>query len=431
MENTLNFNPNPSTIMHIDLNSCFATVEQQANPYLRGKPIAVAAYPTPNGCILAPSIEAKECGVKTGMRVKDGKLLCPSLIILESDPWKYRNVHLALRRLLSNYTSDFYPKSIDEFVLNLEGCPCLRSEKLEVRSKQSLLLRSKMLEVGNEIKKKIREEIGDWLTVSVGIAPNRFLAKLASGLKKPDGLEEISSGNFFEVYSNLSLTDLPYIKMRNAIRLNSVGIYSVLDFYGAALWKLKAAFQSVNGYYWYLRLRGWEIDNVEFGRRSYGNSYALPKPLATLEELSPILSKLVEKIGFRLRRAGYAARGIHVAVGYRDGSLWHKGISFDKNLFDSREIYQKALRILSQSLYQRPVRDLAVSVFGLRKRKNLQLDLFEDVVKREKAVEAADTINERWGDFVITSARMLGTQDKVPDRIAFGGIKELEEFTLL
>src|SRR3989344_9426821 len=178
VKSDLDFNSKSSTILHIDLNSCFATIEQQANPHLRGKPIAVAAYTTANGCILAPSIEAKKYGVRTGMRVKDGKILCPSLIILASDPWKYRNVHLALRKLLSQYTSDLYPKSIDEFVLNLEGFPSL--------------VASSMQQVASEIKQRIKTEIGEWLTVSIGIAPNRFLAKLASGLHKPDGLDEIN-----------------------------------------------------------------------------------------------------------------------------------------------------------------------------------------------------------------------------------------------
>ena len=117
----LDFNSKPSTVMHIDLNSCFATIEQQANPLLRGRPIAVAAYTTPSGCIVAPSIEAKKFGIKVGMRVREGKLLCPGLIILSPDPEKYRNVHIALRKILSDYTNNFFPKSIDEFVLNLEG----------------------------------------------------------------------------------------------------------------------------------------------------------------------------------------------------------------------------------------------------------------------------------------------------------------------
>src|SRR5476651_1297305 len=119
----LPFNPKPSTIMWIDLNSCFATIEQQANPKLRGKPVAVAAYNSPAGCIVAPSVEAKRLGIKTGMRVKDGMMLCKDLIVLSPDPMKYRNVHLGLKKIFSDYTDKLTPKSIDEFVLNLEGYP--------------------------------------------------------------------------------------------------------------------------------------------------------------------------------------------------------------------------------------------------------------------------------------------------------------------
>src|SRR5664279_4177041 len=114
----MEFNGAPSYIMHIDLNSCFATIEQQANPFLRGKPIAVAAFATDKACILAASVEAKRLGIKTGMGVADGKLIYPKLVVLTPDPWKYRNIHLKLRSLISNYTNDFAPKSIDEFVLN-------------------------------------------------------------------------------------------------------------------------------------------------------------------------------------------------------------------------------------------------------------------------------------------------------------------------
>lgn len=411
----LSFNPKLSTIMHMDLNSCFATIEQQANPHLRGKPVVVAAYTTPSGCIVAPSVEAKRLGIKVGMRVKEGKLLCPDLIVLAPDPWKYRNVHMSLRRIVSEYTSNFSPKSIDEFVLNMEGYPVYRKG---------------MLKLAREIKRRIKAEVGDWLTVSVGIAPNRFLAKTGASLHKPDGLDEINKDNYADVYSKLSLTDLCGIKERNAIRLNNMGIYGVLDFYNAPLWKLKAAFSSILGYYWYLRLRGWEIDDVEFARRSYGNSFALPKPLQTVEELSPVLSKLVEKMGARLRHAGYKAKGVHLSLGYRDWSFWHKGAITSKVLFDSRDIYKEAFRLLCRAPYTKPVRQLAVSCFNLLKHSELQMELFEDVVKKEKIVEAVDKVNERWGHFVITPARMLETGGVVIDRIAFGGVKELEEFTL-
>ena len=413
--NTLPFNSKPSTIMHIDLNSCFATIEQQANPLLRNKPIAVAAYDTPSGCIVAPSVEAKELGIKVGMRVKDGRLIYPGLVVLTPDPWKYRSVHLKLRNLISNFTDDFSPKSIDEFYLNLEGYPCLKVNTIH--------------EVAKRIKQKIKEDIGEYITVSVGIGPSRFLAKTASNLHKPDGLDEINKDNFLEVYSRLTLPDLHGISEKYTARLNSSGIYSVLDLYHSSVRTIRSAFRSIFGYYWYLRIRGWEIDDVDFGRRSYGNSYSLPKPLETLQDLSPILSKLVTKMSARLRKAGYKTQGVHVSIMYRDGCYWHKGVKTEKVLFDTRDIYKKAYRILSRSPYQKPVRELAVSCFNLINQRSSQLELFEDVEKKQDLAQAVDRVNERWGEYVITPARMISAQNDVPDRVAFGGIKELEEFT--
>ena len=423
--NDLEFNSRSPTIMHIDLNSCFAAIEQQANPHLRGKPVAVAAYDTPGGCILAPSLEAKRFGVRTGMRVRDGKILCPGLIVLLSDPWKYRNVHLSLRELLSTYTPDIIPKSIDEFVLDLSDfvknspCDC-----------KAGLCKSHLRHTAQEIKYKIKSMVGDWLTVSIGIAPNRFLAKLAAGLHKPDGLDEINKSNFLNVYSDLKLTELPYIKLRNAARLAGAGIHTVTGFYQAPLWKLKAAFRSINGYYWHLRLRGWEVDDFVTERKSFGNSYALPKPLASPEELSPILSKLVIKMSSRLRFAGYRTRGIHLGVSYKNGRFWHKGVGIDKALSDARDIFKMAYRILSDMPGETFVRELSVSCFNLIKSKNFQLDLFEDTFKKEKLISSIDKINNRWGEYVVVPGRMLDAKNLVPDRIAFGGIRELEEFTL-
>lgn len=401
--------------MHIDLNSCFATIEQQANPKWRGKPIAVAAYVSPSGCIIAPSVEAKRCGIRVGMRVKDGKILCPELIVVAPDPWKYRNIHLSLKKLLSDYTEDVVPKSIDEFIINLEGYPSYKKG---------------MEAVGGEIKNRIKKEIGEWLTVSIGIGPNRFLAKTAAGLHKPDGLDRIDAGNYEKVFRSLSLSDLCGIKTANTIRLQGVGIHTVMDFYHAPLWKLKAALQSVNGYYWSLRLHGWEIDDVEFGRHSYGNSYALQKQVSRPEELSPILQKLVEKMGHRMRMAGYKSKGVHISLFYRDMDYWHKGVATKEWLFDSRDIYNLAFKILLRAPEKKPVRNLAVSCFNLGKEDRLQMDLFRDLGEQEKLVKAVDRVNDHWGNFVITPARMIGMNELILDRVAFGGVKELEEIVL-
>lgn len=409
----LNFNPKPSTKMHLDLNSCFASIEQQANPLLRNKPIAVAAYVSPGGCILAASVEAKRLGVKTGMRVKDGKLLCRELIVLPNDPEKYREVHRQFRRLLEEYTHKVNPKSIDEFVLDMEGFPSFTKG---------------MATVAKEIKQRIKSEIGEWLRVSVGIAPNAYLAKIGAGLHKPDGLDEINEGNYKEIYSKLALMDLCGIKANNTARLNQMGIYSVMDFFQAPPSTLVAAFGGITGYYWHLRMHGFEVDDVVFGRKSFGNSYALPTTKISPEELAPILNKLTQKTGRRLRKHGYKAAGVHVALLYRDWSHWHHGEKQSELVFDSQDIYKIALHILRRCPYQKPVHTLAVSVFDLEKQFGTQLAMWEDIEKKENLNVALDNINEKWGDYVITPARMMGTAENVQDRIAFGGIKELEDY---
>lgn len=203
----MEFNTIKSTIMHIDINSCFATIEQQANPFLRGKPIVVAAFTTDRGCILAASVEAKRLGIKTGMRVMDGKKIYSKLVVLPPDPWKYRDVHLKLKKIVSDYTNDFSPKSIDEFVLNLKDYSTLKEQPLKL--------------IAREIKQRIKSEIGEWITVSIGISTNRYLAKVAAGLTKPDGLDEINMNNFLDIYSKMKLTDLTGIKTGNAARLSS------------------------------------------------------------------------------------------------------------------------------------------------------------------------------------------------------------------
>lgn len=405
------FNKKPSTVMHIDLNSCFATIEQQANPFLRGKPLVVAAYDSPGGCILASSIEAKRLGIKTGMRVKAGKLIYPGLLVLEPDPDKYRYVHLALREIFKNYTNNFSPKSIDEFVLDFAGYPALRGKN--------------MFDIGREIKAEIKRDVGEWLTVSVGIGPSRFIAKTASNLKKPDGLEEINHGNFIDVYSKLKLTDLNGIAFRNELRLKGIGIRDVVDFYRSPLGKLKAAFSSINGYYWYLRLRGYEIDDVEFARKSFGNSFALPYSKGGIEELRPIAQKLCEKTGQRLREAGYKTAGVGVFVFYRDHSHWHKSRTLGKEIFDSRDIYKEVIKTLKESVLGKRVHTLAVSCFNLKNTKSVQCELFGDVEKKKKLVGAIDRINTSWGDFVVAPARMRLAGNLIKDRIAFGGVREL------
>lgn len=204
-------------IMHVDLNSCYAIIEQQANRLLRHKSIGVAAYTTPRGFIIASSYEAKRQGIKL-MRVQDAREIDPNIIILAPDPEKYFDAHRRFRAVLERYTDLVTPKSIDEFIVDFQGSRMV-NEGYD------------LVDVGYRIKKDIKDILGEYVTVNIGIAPNRFLAKVAAGLDKPDGLNVITATGINNVYGQLNLMDLPGINHRYKVRLNLAQIFTPLDFW--------------------------------------------------------------------------------------------------------------------------------------------------------------------------------------------------------
>lgn len=408
--------------MHLDINSCFATIEQQANPLLRGKPVAVGAYTTGNGCILAASREAKQFGVKTGMRVRDGRALCPQLIVVGPDPEKYRYVNRKLFALLATYTADIEVKSIDEMVMSFANAPAVQT-----RQQAGCTPAAAMADLSQELKRRIRQDVGDWITVSIGLAPNRYLAKLGSSIRKPDGFLDIDKHNVTDVLGSLELEDLVGIKYGNGSRLRCFGINTPVDFYRASIPTLRKAFNSIVGYHWWLRLHGWEADDREFSRKTIGHSHALKIAYRPDQpELLQVLSQLVLKMGKRLRSKGYTARGIHVLCMYANHTAWHHGQTLPEAIYADADLYDAALAILNQAPGL-PVRNLAVNTFNLQQNLYQQASLLESEQRKERVTRALDTITDRWGHAVITSGRMINTRLKVLDRIAFGGGRGLQE----
>jgi DNA polymerase-4 len=430
------FNPAKPQVMHIDLNSCFASVEQQANPLLRDKPIAVVHSDAPYGCILAPSIEAKLWGVKTGMTLSEGKLLCPWLIAREADPPKYRQVHAQFAKLLADYSPHVIPKSIDEFVLTLPMVPVPKGSDLEGRAQpcpnnqqgrsdpKGICERTDLTGIVSNIKSRIKSEIGDYLRVSIGVSTNQNLAKLASGLHKPDGFDILDKNNFLNIYQTLKLQDFCGINIHNEARLHSVGIFTVPQFYQASIQTLTSAFQSVLGRYWYTRLHGYEVDDVEFNCQSFGQSYVLPHPM-DLDEWRPILAKLIAKAARRLRAAGYSASGIHLALRFSDGTYWHAGHNTDNLLSDDASLLTSVLNLLQRTdpclrrQVCKPVKKIAFTCFGLGEDSG-QLSCLTDKIKQKSLVNSLDKINDKWGEYSVTYGSFLGSAGHVRDAIAFG-----------
>ncbi len=377
----------------------------------------VAAYDSPGGCVVAPSIESKKLGIKTGMSVRDARILCPEVIVRTPHPSLYQDAHMRFRKIFLCYTPEVTPKSIDEAILDF------------THVNTQVLFRKSLIAIGFEIKKRIRREIGEWVSCNVGIGTNRFLAKTAASLHKPDGLDMITFRNVEEVYNHLQLIDLCGINTRFQVRLNVHGIFTPLQFLRADLQTLKKqVFQSICGYYWYLRIRGWEVDGVDFKRKSYGQSYALGKKSDDPKYLSSLLMKLTEKMGRRLRNAQKTARGVHVACGYSDGSWWHTGKTFDEDMFTTDELFKKVMLVFNKQPQRKVVTKLDVCCFELQDAACIQESLFETERERKREVsKAADTINSTWGEWTIYPALMHGREKEVIDRIAFGGVRELEE----
>ncbi|MEM6997970.1 MAG: hypothetical protein AAF413_03620 [Patescibacteria group bacterium] len=427
-------------IMHIDLNSCFAIMEQQANRLLRGRPVGVAAYDSPRGFVLAASYEAKAKGIKLGVNCKEAQQMCPGIVILTPDPAKYREAHHRFKRVMESFSSDVEAKSIDEFILDLSGSPAIRAGLTPT-------------EIGLEIKQKIAEQIGEAVTVNVGIGTNRFLAKYAAGFGKPDGMTQIDHTNLVEKFTNMDLVDLPGINVRYRRRLRSAGISNPLEFLKADERTLKKiVFKSVVGSYWYQRLRGWEVDKRNFSRKTIGHQYALKQKTADKQELEKLLMKLCEKVGRRLRRKGYYAHGIHLYLGFeqfKDGlpkevaerygygkhnvaagfettpylKSWHEGRKLSCRLYSSRDVFTAAKQLLHLADIPANVKIMSVNVYDIRPWSPEQTNLFEDqrdLSSNKKLSDAIDQINNRYGEFKITPATMADMQGTILDRVAFG-----------
>jgi DNA polymerase-4 len=314
------------------------------------------------------------------------------------------------------YTPDVEMLSIDEAVLQLKGTPVLKRLGMEG--------------IAREIRSKILERVGCWMKCSYGIGTNRFLAKTAAGLKKPDGLNTISHTNVIEVLSKLKLTDLCGIANKNQARLNSKGIFTPLEFLAAPVDVLeKMVFESIEGYYWHLRLRGIEIDDAPTTRGVFGNSYSLQRPTTDKREISRLALKLCEKAGRRMRQAGYSAQGVHVSCVYNRKDHWHEGKKFKSGLVTTDELHVKAQYLLNRQPWLGSVTNLAISCFSLEQSGSAnQLTLFEDdFTKKRKLSVALDSINDKYGEYTIYKALMHGMDDQIIDRISFGGVKELVE----
>jgi DNA polymerase-4 len=314
---------------------------------------------------------------------------------------------------MQSYSPNTKMKSIDEGVIDFHGVEAtLKGRSLE--------------EIGYEIKQRVRDEIGDWMKINIGIGTNRFLAKQAAGWHKPDGLDKIDHTNLLDFYAQVKLTDLTGIASRNEARLNSWGINSPLDFFAADEYMLKKkVFKGVTGTYWYRRLRGYEIDDYETNLGMVGRQWVVKDPSEKNEYLLPCLSYLCETTGMKLRYRQAEARGVCVWALYNNGEYWHGKRMYKTTFYTNPEIYRRAMELFNQRPYG-IVRTIGIYCYNLTPSSRNQLGLFEDVAKKDWLVKAVDEINDFYGIFTVYSANSLEGKKIIKQKIPFGGTDYFE-----
>jgi DNA polymerase-4 len=379
-------------IMHIDMNAFFAGVEQSVNPALRGKPIGVIGSGK-RTVVTTASYEARAFGVRTGMTVYEAHKLCPQIILVVGNNQRYTDTCTKLVELYHSYTPLVEVYSIDECFLDMVG------------AKKNI---EELRPVALAIKKAIVSRFK--LTCSIGIAPNKLVAKLASDMEKPDGLVLIRPADIPRVMERLPVEDLCGIGRKMREHLFYMGITTCGELARTPVERLKKRFGVVGEYLHHMALGEDTSPVVTVDQtpadKSVGHSMTIDHDVADRDEMETCLLQLSEKVGRRMRKNHFTGRTVALTVRYTDFTSFTKRKSIPEFLYNGYDIYLVAREILLGTDLKMPVRLLGVSVANLAQ-DVLQLPLLEDEQKKIKATDALDAINNKYGEFTVTRARLL------------------------
>jgi DNA polymerase-4 len=411
--------------LFIDFNSYFASVEQQLDPALRGRPVGVVPVMADSSCCIAASYEAKAFGVKTGTRVSDAKRLCPDVVLILADHAKYVQVHQQAVAVVDHIVPVRQVVSIDEMECELTG-----------RWRE----RERAVQLAQRLKATLLAEVGECMRTSVGIAPNRLLAKLASNMHKPDGLTVIEQHELPERLYPLPISAINGIGPRMVRRLAGCGITTMQQLYAAPRDVLVTAWGGVAGADMYDKLRGQWYGPQQTQTRSLGHSHVLPPDLRHPDGALAVLNRLVHKAAMRLRKQGFYARSmsVHVRCAHRyahevGSERWAQVGETQDTAFLLGTLQQLWLTGLHR--LQRPV-SVGVQLHGLVPAAQHTPDLFDavpaaahaDKAPRERAqlLAAVDALNRAHGKNTVMFASAHAGRDHAPMRIAFNRIPDLD-----
>lgn len=416
--------PLPNRWLYIDFNSYFASVEQQLRPELRGRPVAVVPVETDATCAIAASYEAKAFGIKTGTPIYEAKKLCPDIALVLANHENYVAYHQRIIDEVWNYLPVEKVCSIDEI-----ACRLMSNENSPERA----------TEIALAIKAGIARNIGEYITCSIGIAPNRYLAKVATDMQKPNGLTFLNGADLPGKLYELTLRDLPGVGHNMALRLHRQGIHDIRTLCALDARQLRKVWGSIWGERMWYYLRGIELPDPETSRSSVGHSHVLAPALRPPAEARQVARRLTLKCASRLRRMGYTASAISLSMRLEDGPR----IGMERTCWQACDslTFLHLLSVMWNELVKESrgarIKKVSVTLSRLAEAGSRMEDLFdaqppEEIKARAKAERmsrALDTLNQKYGRDTV-SMGMLPQQGRSfsGTKIAFTRIPDTEEF---
>jgi len=381
-------------IIHLDMDAFYAAVEVLDAPELRGKPVIVGGSKE-RGVVSSASYEARKFGVHSAQPIATAARLCPQGVFLPVRMWRYQEVSQQIFRIFKGFSPLVEPLSLDEAFLDVTG---------------STRLFGTPEEIARKIKEQVVEETG--LTVSAGVAPNKFLAKIASDMQKPDGLTIVPEGKVREFLEPLPIEKLWGVGKATRKTLAQLGVKTIGDL-GLLSSKLLMRKLGKQGLHLHLLAKGVDQREVEPERevKSIGHEDTYPMDISDLGEARKQLLSLANRVAKRLRRHGFVGRTVTLKVKYFDFVQITRSITLGEPTDDSRKIFQTCCDLLGKTeVGKRPVRLLGISLSQLSdsdETKQLALFAAADPDKRRRLNRALDTISEKFGDEAIVPGTLL------------------------
>ena len=388
------------TVLHADMNNCYASIEMLHHPKLRGHPVAVGgSAELRHGIILARNYEARPFGVKVGQALWEARQKCPGLIIVPPDYDKYMRFSRLFRGILADYSPQVEPFGLDESWVDVTG---------------SVSKYGSGENIANEIRERVKFELG--VTVSVGVSYNKIFAKLGSDMKKPDGTTVITEGNFREIVWPLPASDLLGVGWATRKKLTGYGIMTIGDLASCDAGILRSWFGKW-GLFLYAYANGADTTPVaktgmESVIKSVGNSTTCPRDLCCDDDAHIVFQNLAESVAERMREQGLMAKTVQISLRTNDLFRFERQMALPQPSHISTEICSAAMKLLRENWkWERPLRSIGVRGANLVPIDRIrQLSLFVDELRREKAERleyTIDDIRRRFGHYAVDRALLL------------------------